>query len=81
MNAITDQERTHYARLLKRRAGARARSAVRRRRLREGRVPVLIEIDEVNVAERFKLAGDPTKQDLQAALQSFIDREINCVTA
>ena len=80
MKTITDQERTRYTRLLNRRAADRMRSATRRRRLREGRVPVRIETDEINASVRFNLTGDPSKQDLQAALQTFIDREINCVT-
>jgi hypothetical protein len=81
MKVTTDQERTRHAKLLEKRKANRIRSSTRRRRLREGRVPVLIEIDEVSVAERFKLLGEPDRHALQKAVQAFFDREINHVTA
>jgi hypothetical protein len=42
---------------------------------------VLIEIDEVNAAERLKLLGDPDKHALQKALQAFVEQELNRVTS
>jgi hypothetical protein len=48
-----------------------------RERRREGRIAILIELDEINAAEWLKLRGDPDRQALQDAMQAFADREIN----
>jgi len=60
----------------KRRAADRIRKARQLRRQREGRVPIVIEIDEISAAEMFALAGDADKRALQEALQRFVDEAI-----
>jgi len=66
--------------IAKKREADRIRAAVRRRRQREGRVVVLVELDDVYAAEWLNISGDPDRRGLQEALQAFVDSEINCVT-
>jgi hypothetical protein len=72
-----DRERPRLLVIEKKRAAARTRSALRRRRAKAGRVVVFVELDDVNAAERFGLHGETDRQDLQEALQAFVDSEIN----